>query len=280
MKACPGAACVQDRGTGAGAREETASTGVGIVQPSRSRPAFSGRGNRAGIHRVPFVRFQAAIASPLPPGPPYYYFSSLEQSLVRGSVSRCGPVPFLGWVSRGTEGFKGKLAIPLPMASAFTVAEFAHVFFGMLWVGVSVYGEAVLFPLVRQARTVGQLRHWLPLAGQTSAFQGVSGILVLVTGLIYLLMKYQPIGDVLTTSSGQLMIASLVLVLVAMVIGFGALMPRAKGMAKMAWPKDPAAPIPADIATTLQTLMRGATANTAIVISVLALMVLATTGAF
>ncbi|HKZ48937.1 MAG TPA: hypothetical protein VJ397_09165 [Thermoplasmata archaeon] len=164
------------------------------------------------------------------------------------------------------------------MASAFTVAEFAHVFFGMLWVGVSVYGEAVLFPLVRQAKTVSQLRHWLPLAGQTSAFQGISGTLVLVTGLIYLVMKYQPLGDILTTSSGLLVIVSLVLVLVALVAGFAVLMPRAKGMAKMEWPKDPAAPIPADIAATLQTLMRGASANTAIVIAVLALMVLAATG--
>jgi len=130
------------------------------------------------------------------------------------------------------------------VASLLTAAEFAHVLFGMMWVGTSIYTEVVLAPLLKRFKTTGEVLSFLPLFGRTSAFQMISGIMVIVTGSIYMLLKYQPLDTILTISSGQLVVLGLILVVVALMNGVVFLKPIAGQMQKVAWPKDPSVPIP------------------------------------
>jgi len=163
------------------------------------------------------------------------------------------------------------------MVSAITFAEFAHVLFGMMWVGVSVYVELVLAPILKKAESAGEFRRLLPVLGKTSMFQSFSGLLVIATGVVYLLLKY-PLSAVLAVSTGQLVIVSLVLVLVALINGFAFLKPTAMKIVKAAWPDDPGAPIPENVRAYRKKLFAGSLANTMIVVLVLFLMVVAATG--
>src|SRR3989304_4493688 len=126
------------------------------------------------------------------------------------------------------------------MVSASTVVEFAHVVFGMMGGGVSIYGEAVLAPLLKETRTVGAFRGFLPLFGRTSLFQTVSGFFVLLTGIVYMLLHYWPLETLVAPIPGV------------------AVVPGVQGL--------------------VRTLLRGASLNMAIVVVVLLLMVIAATG--
>ena len=164
------------------------------------------------------------------------------------------------------------------MVNELTVAEFAHVLFGAMWVGAAIYIEAVLLPIQRKAKTGGEFRPLLPVLGKTSGFQAISGLLVLVSGVIYMLLKYQPLGAILTVSSGQLIIVALVLVLGTMVSGFAFLRPTAKKIATTPWPEDPSAPVPESVRHHERRLEMGSLLNTIVVVIVLLLMVIAATG--
>ena len=168
------------------------------------------------------------------------------------------------------------------MVTALTVEEFAHVIFGMMWVGTSIYVEAVLVPTARDMRSSGAFRGMLPLFGRTSMFQTVSGVFVLLTGVVYLLVKY-PISEILaptgaTVTPAVLALIGLVLVIVALANGMVFLKPTAMKIAKSSWPADPAAPVPEAVMGQFRFLARGASINTGIVIVVLLLMVMAGTG--
>lgn len=177
----------------------------------------------------------------------------------------------------------GNLRSPL-MVSASTVVEFAHVVFGMMWVGVSIYVEAVLAPLLKETRTVGAFRGFLPLFGRTSLFQTVSGFFVLLTGIVYMLLHYWPLETLVApipgvaVVPGVLVLLSLGLVLVALGVGTAFLKPTAMRVAKFPFPADPGAPIPEPVQGLVRTLLRGASLNMAIVVVVLLLMVIAATG--
>lgn len=164
------------------------------------------------------------------------------------------------------------------MVSSMALAEFAHVLFGMMWVGVSVYIELVLAPILKKAKEAGEFRRLLPILGKTSAFQMLSAILAIVTGFVYLLLLYEPLDSILSRSSGQLILVSLALVLAALVNGIVFLKPTAMKIAKASWPEDPTAPIPEEVKTYQRKLSTGSLLNTLIVVAVLFLMVLAATG--
>lgn len=165
------------------------------------------------------------------------------------------------------------------MISEFTVAEFFHVLFGMMWVGTSIYVELVLAPVVKRAKVVGEYRQLLPIMGRTSAVQMMSGLLVIATGVVYLLLRYD-LGAVLAISSGKLIILSLVLVLAALINGIVFLKPTAMKIVKTSWPDDPNAVIPEVVAKLQKKLFTGSLVNTSIVVVVLFLMVVAATGGF
>jgi len=169
--------------------------------------------------------------------------------------------------------------------SELTFAEFAHVLFGMMWVGTTIYIEAVLAPILKKAKAAGEYRRLLPVLGKTSAFATMSGLLVLVTGVVYLLLKY-PLDRILVVppgqliSSGLLVLVSLALVVVALVSGFTFLKPTAMKIVKAAWPEDPNAPIPEAVLALQKRLFNGLRVNILIVVVVLFLMVSAATGGF
>lgn len=153
-------------------------------------------------------------------------------------------------------------------------AEFAHVIFGMMWVGTSIYIELILAPILRKAKTAGEFRQLLAILGKTSSFQGMSAILVILTGVAYLLLVYD-LGSILTSTPGQLVIVSLILVLVAIVNGFAFLRPVAIKIVRSAWPDDPNAPVPDSVKALERKLLAGSLMSTGIVIVVLLLMVTA-----
>jgi len=163
------------------------------------------------------------------------------------------------------------------MVSGITFAEFAHVLFGMMWVGVSTYIELVLAPILKGAKTAGEYRRMLPILGKTSIFQMISGLLVIATGVVYLLLKYN-LNVVLAISPGQLVILSLVLVLVALFNGIVFLKPIAMKIAKAPWPEDPGAAIPDVVREHQKKLFTASFVNTSIIVVVLFLMVVAATG--
>lgn len=163
------------------------------------------------------------------------------------------------------------------MVNQYTVAEFAHVLFGMMWVGVSIYIELVLAPMLKKAEKVGDLLRLLPIMGKTSLFQMLSGLLVLATGAVYLLLLF-PLDVVLTISSGQLVVVGLVLVLVALINGMVFLKPVAGKLIETKWPEDPNAPIPESVVRLRATILAGSVVNTVIVVVVLFLMVAAANG--
>ncbi len=163
------------------------------------------------------------------------------------------------------------------MVSEITFAKFAHVLFGMMWVGVSIYVELILAPILKRTKAAGEYRRLLPILGKTSMFQMMSGFLVIATGVVYLLLKYD-LGTVLTISSGQLVIVSLVLVLAALTNGIVFLKPTAMKIVKASWPDDPDAGIPEAVLALQGRLLKGTLVNTAIVVVVLFLMVTAATG--
>jgi len=163
------------------------------------------------------------------------------------------------------------------MVSGIAFAEFAHVLFGMMWVGVSIYIELVLAPILKRAKAVGEYRRLLPILGKTSMFQMMSGFLVIATGVVYLLLKYD-LNAVLANSQGQLVILSLVLVLAALINGIVFLKPTAMKIAKAPWPEDPGAAIPDVVRAHQKRLLTGSLVNTLIVVVVLFLMVVAATG--
>jgi putative copper export protein len=105
----------------------------------------------------------------------------------------------------------------------------------------------------------------------------MSGLLVIATGAVYLLLIYQPLDLLVTTSSGKLILAGLTLVLVALVNGIVFLKPTAMKIAKTPWPEDPNAAIPASVGPHLERLLRGSQVNTLLVVVVLFLMVTAAT---
>jgi uncharacterized membrane protein len=163
------------------------------------------------------------------------------------------------------------------MISEITFAEFAHVLFGMMWVGVSIYIELVLAPILKRTKVVGEYRQLLPIMGKTSAVQLMSGLLVVLTGVVYMLLRY-PLDRILTVSSGQLVIVGLVLVLAALTNGMVFLKPTAMKIVKTSWPDDPNAAVPEAVLALQGRLLKGTLVNTAIVVVVLFLMVTAATG--
>lgn len=160
------------------------------------------------------------------------------------------------------------------MAVEHIAAEFAHVLFGMMWVGTSIYIEVVIAPIMRKAKNVGEYRHMLGLLGKTSRFQGISALLVLLTGIVYLLILY-PVDAILTQVSGQIIIVALVLVLATIVSGFAFLSPTAMKIVKTPWPEDSTAPVPDPVRSLEKRLWAGSMASAILVVVVLVLMIVA-----
>jgi hypothetical protein len=170
------------------------------------------------------------------------------------------------------------MAVPAAVVSALTAAGFAYVLFVMIWVGTSIYVEAALVPRLRRFKTTGQVLTFLPLFRKTSTFKGISGVLVLVSGAAFLVLKYQPVGKILTGSPGPLSVLALALVLVAEANGFLFLRPVAKKLRAVAWLTDTAAPLPEMVRPLTRKMIQGSTLNTMLVVVVLALLIMAATG--
>lgn len=167
------------------------------------------------------------------------------------------------------------------MVSYLAIAEFFHVLFAAMWVGTSVYGEAVAFRIWRRARTVGEMRSWLAILRPTGIFQTVNGILVVITGFIYMFLLWgTDFAAIWATPDGMLVLISLGLVLLALAIGFAIITRTSIRLGRSPMPEDPAASIPAESLALAEKTRRGLTTNTVIIVIVLFLMVVAAYGGF
>ncbi|HEY7588756.1 MAG TPA: hypothetical protein VIB49_08465 [Thermoplasmata archaeon] len=167
------------------------------------------------------------------------------------------------------------------MVSYLAAAEFLHVLFGVMWVGTAIYAEAVLFPQMHRAKTVGDLRVWLGIQRRTGQFQSVSSLLTLASGLAYMFLDFgADLVAIWADPSGMLVLISLILVLLAAAISFGWVIPTSVRLGKSPLPAAPGAPIPAQSTALLARIQVGVRVIAAIIVVVLFLMVVAGQGGF
>ncbi len=168
---------------------------------------------------------------------------------------------------------------PPVMVSLLQVAAFFHVLFGVIWVGTSLYIDIAWIRPWRATKTVAELKVWQGVLRPTGPFIGISSLLVILTGLVYMFMKYgTDLGLIWASSSGRLVLISLALVLVAFFIGLGVNNRTAMKLVKMPLPDDAEAPIPKEASGLMDSLMKSSMVATIIIVVVLLLMVLGATG--
>ncbi len=159
-----------------------------------------------------------------------------------------------------------------------TVAVF-HVFFGVLWVGTSVYVDVGWYRLWKNTRTMGELNLWQRILRSSGPFIGISATLVIITGLIYMFTKYGTDFAVIWAGrSGQLIIISLILVAIAYILSLTLTNRLAGRLISLELPDDAETPISSEAKGLMDGVMRASAIVTLIIVVVLILMILAATG--
>ena len=159
-----------------------------------------------------------------------------------------------------------------------TIAVF-HVFFGVLWVGTSLYIDVAWYRPWRSTRTVGELKLWQRILRTTGPFAGISAVLVIITGFIYMFTKYgTDFGLIWASASGRLVIISIILVAIAFVYSLAITNRLSVRLERTDLPEDATEAVPSEARELMITLMRASAIGTVIIVAVLVLMVLAATG--
>ena len=167
------------------------------------------------------------------------------------------------------------------MVDFLTVVKFLHILAGMAWIGSSLYVELIVLPSLKRMRTTGEFRTLRNVLKRTGPFLGLSGIFTLVTGLSFLFLKYgTDFGVIWSLPSGRLILIALALVVVALVIGFGLLLPTSLKMLRTPLPDNDAADLPQIVRRGVRRIDYGALAATVLIVFVLFLMVVAAAGGF
>jgi uncharacterized membrane protein len=159
-----------------------------------------------------------------------------------------------------------------------TIAVF-HVFFGVLWVGTSLYIDVAWYRPWKNARTAGDLKVWQGILKTTGPFLAITSLLVLITGLIYMFTKYgTDFGIIWAGQSSRLVFISLVLVVVAIVFAVFVTNRLSVQLARFELPEESEVPLPSEARDLMDAVMRASAIGTFIIVVVLVLMVLAATG--
>ncbi len=159
-----------------------------------------------------------------------------------------------------------------------TIAVF-HVFFGVLWVGTSVYFDVAWYRLWKNTRTMGEVSVWQQILRVSGPFIGITATLVIITGLIYMFTKYgTDFGVIWAGRSSQLIIISLILVAIQFTFGLTVTTRRAGRLISLEIPDDAETPISSDARGLMDVVFRDSAIGTIIIVVVLVLMVLAATG--
>ncbi|MCJ2531651.1 MAG: hypothetical protein LN413_05010 [Candidatus Thermoplasmatota archaeon] len=165
------------------------------------------------------------------------------------------------------------------MVTTLQVIAAFHVFFGVLWVGASLYIDVAWYRPWKNTRLVGELKLWQRILHPTGPFLGITSLLVLITGLIYMFTKYgTDFGVIWAGQSGRLVIISLILVVAAIIFAVTVTNRLSLRLIRMDLPEDPGTPIPSEAKGLMDGVSRASAVGTAIIVIVLILMVLAATG--
>ncbi|MFQ6012703.1 MAG: hypothetical protein ACE5LS_03555 [Thermoplasmata archaeon] len=165
------------------------------------------------------------------------------------------------------------------MVSSLQVIAMFHIFFGVLWVGASLYIDVAWYGPWKNTRTVGELKVWQRILRPTGPFLGIAATLVIITGFIYMFTKYgTDFGVIWAGRSGRLVIISLILVIIAFVLAVTVTNRLSIRLTRLELPEDAEAPISSEAKGLMDGVMRASAAGTVIIVAVLILMVLAATG--
>jgi uncharacterized membrane protein len=165
------------------------------------------------------------------------------------------------------------------MVTTLQVIAAFHVFFGVLWVGASLYIDVAWYRAWTNTRKVGELRLWQRILHPTGPFLGISTILVIITGLIYMFTKYGiDFGVIWASPSGRLVFISLIVVLIVFVYSLTVTNRLSTRLVRLDLPDDNEAALPGEARRLMDGVMRASVIGTAIIVVVLVLMVLAATG--
>lgn len=165
------------------------------------------------------------------------------------------------------------------MVTTLQVIAAFHVFFGVLWVGASLYIDAAWYRPWKNTNTVGELRLWQRILHPTGPFMGISSLLVIITGFIYMFAKYgTDFGVIWASPSGRLVIISLILVLIVFVYSLVVTNRLSTRLVRLELPDDNGGALPGEATRLMGGIMRASIIATAIIVFVLILMVLAATG--
>lgn len=165
------------------------------------------------------------------------------------------------------------------MVAVLQVVAVIHAFFGVLWVGGSLYVDVAWYGVWRATRTTGEVRHWQRILHPTGIFLAVSSILVILTGLVYMFLKYgTDFGLIWASGSGRLILISLGLVVVALLVSVLGTNRATVRLVRLELPEDDTAPMPREAKSVMERVMRFSAVGTSLIVVILILMILAATG--
>ncbi|MCJ2554953.1 MAG: hypothetical protein LN410_01955 [Candidatus Thermoplasmatota archaeon] len=165
------------------------------------------------------------------------------------------------------------------MVTTLQVIAVFHAFFGVLWVGANVYIDVAWYRPWKNTSTTGELKVWQRILRPTGPFLGITAILVIITGFIYMFTKYgTDFGVIWAGQSGRLIIISLILVAIAFILAVTLTSRLSIQLIRLELPEDPGTPISSEAKGLMDGVMRASAIGTTIIIVVLILMILATTG--
>ncbi len=136
----------------------------------------------------------------------------------------------------------------------WALAGLVHAFFGITWMGMHMASEILLVPDFHKAEKLADmpLMRKVPLI---SKVQGILGILTLLTGLIFLFVKFgTDIGSFPDKPEARTVLIALGVVVGLLVFGFGILKKRGEALGKRASTMKPMDPLPDDFKAELMTI--------------------------
>lgn len=115
----------------------------------------------------------------------------------------------------------------------------------------------------------------------TGPFLGLSSILVIITGFVYMFMKYgTDFGIIWSLQPGRVILISLGLVIVALVFAITVTNRLSVRLTRLSLQDEAGTPIPGEAKMLMDGIMKASVIGTAIIVVVLVLMILTATGAF
>ena len=165
--------------------------------------------------------------------------------------------------------------------AAYIIAEYVHILFGMIWLGGGIMMVFIIIRAANKDGKVGQFKATLEIGKRAGPFFMLSSILVLVSGILYMGLKYGwDLGYIWSLPNGRLIIIAMVMVVFSIVLGVAGATPLIKKLTALKLPADADAPIPDDAKAIAKRLTMDGYVTVINLSIVLFLMVAAANGGF